>query len=273
MKKTIGLACLLYCLPFYSQDARNCKDHKLFTRMTNYVIGSCEEKLSNIEFLVAPDKRRTMHGNVSSLTYAYDRQKGSKIPSINQVMKNYENAVLSKGGKKVFSSTMGKEISATYSIVSQGKEYWLTVRDFHAASGEVERFVFIVLENEPMKQEMQAGEMFDELNKSGRVALDVDFESGKPAIKPESIRTVDQVAQMLKENATLKIMIEGYADDAGDVALNKALSESRAQAVMEALISRGTESSRLTAKGGGSMADSLTANVRNKMRSIALLKQ
>jgi outer membrane protein OmpA-like peptidoglycan-associated protein len=68
---------------------------------------------------------------------------------------------------------------------------------------------------EPMKQDIQAGEMLAALNNIGSIALYINFETGKSDIKAESRTTLDQVAQMLTDNPNLKISVEGHTDNNG----------------------------------------------------------
>jgi outer membrane protein OmpA-like peptidoglycan-associated protein len=118
--------------------------------------------------------------------------------------------------------------------------------------------------------------MVDELNKSGFVALYINFETGKADIKPESQTIVDQVADMLKSNDSLNVSIEGHTDNVGTAAFNKTLSENRAKSVMDAIIARGIEKSRLSAKGWGQekpIGDNKTEEGRAKNRRVEIVKK
>lgn len=57
------------------------------------------------------------------------------------------------------------------------------------------------------------------------------------------------MVEMLKTNVSLKVSIEGHTDNVGTPAANKTLSESRAKAVMNALIAKGIDKARLSSKG------------------------
>ena len=54
-----------------------------------------------------------------------------------------------------------------------------------------------------------------------------------PLPKPQP--QIAQVTQLLKQNADLKLAVNGHTDNTGDAAHNQILSEGRAQAVMAAL--------------------------------------
>jgi outer membrane protein OmpA-like peptidoglycan-associated protein len=122
----------------------------------------------------------------------------------------------------------------------------------------------------------QSGVMEDELNKSGFVTLHINFETGKSDIKPESQTIIDQVADMLKANDSLNVSIEGHTDNVGTPAFNKTLSENRAKSVMNAIIARGIEKSRLSAKGWGQekpIGDNKTEEGRAKNRRVEIVKK
>ena len=141
-------------------------------------------------------------------------------------MKNYENAVVKNGGKMVFKNTStDSDLEATYHLVSKDKEYWVKIDHFAGNGIDVEAFQLSVLEMEAMKQEIQANEMFEAINKDGFIALYINFETGKSDIKSESQPIVDQIIEMLKQNSDLKISVEGHTDNVGSDKSNKTLSK------------------------------------------------
>lgn len=77
-----------------------------------------------------------------------------------------------------------------------------------------------------------------------------DFDSAK--IKPESKAVLDEIASFLSAQKSLEfVRITGHADRRGDEAYNIKLSEQRAAAVRDALVSRGVPASLLSTKGYG----------------------
>jgi outer membrane protein OmpA-like peptidoglycan-associated protein len=168
------------------------------------------------------------------------------------------------------------DIEATLYLSTKEKEYWIQLIRFAGNGIEVEAFGLNVLEIEPMKQEVVASEMFEKINKEGYIALYINFETGKSDIKPESQPIIDQLSAMLIQNPTLKISIEGHTDNAGGETVNQKLSESRAKSVMNALISKNIDISRLKYKGWGQskpIADNNTEEGRAKNRRVEILKQ
>lgn len=86
------------------------------------------------------------------------------------------------------------------------------------------------------------------------VSLNVDFATGSAALTPQAMQALDSLGRVLG-NASLAayhFRIEGHTDTVGSAALNKALSERRAEAVVEYLTSKyNLNASRLQAVGMG----------------------
>lgn len=80
----------------------------------------------------------------------------------------------------------------------------------------------------------------------------VQFDTGKATIKPASNDLLDQVAAVLTQHPEmLKVEVQGHTDNRGAAAMNKKLSQARADAVKKAMIQRGVSADRLVTKGYG----------------------
>jgi outer membrane protein OmpA-like peptidoglycan-associated protein len=82
-------------------------------------------------------------------------------------------------------------------------------------------------------------------------AKNIFFKTGSYELIPKSFSSLDGVVQILKENPSLKLSIEGHTDNVGTPLSNQTLSENRAKAVMQYFISKGIDRSRLSAAGYG----------------------
>ena len=120
-------------------------------------------------------------------------------------------------------------------------------------------------------------DMYDALNADGRVATQgIYFDTGSDRIRPESGGTLKQIADMLTSHSDLRLTIEGHTDNVGDAAANQKLSEKRASAVKQALVSRyRIDASRLETKGLGATkprGKNDTAEGRQNNRRVELVK-
>ena len=81
----------------------------------------------------------------------------------------------------------------------------------------------------------------------------VQFDTAKDVIRPESRQLLREVARILAEHPELKrVRVEGHTDGVGAAAKNVRLSERRARAVVRWLVEQGgVAPSRLEAKGFG----------------------
>jgi outer membrane protein OmpA-like peptidoglycan-associated protein len=80
---------------------------------------------------------------------------------------------------------------------------------------------------------------------------DVLFDTGRAELKSGASRKVDQLAQFLLEHPDRRVQIDGFTDSVGTDSYNEDLSQRRANAVREALIARGVDSSRIGTEGYG----------------------
>lgn len=85
-----------------------------------------------------------------------------------------------------------------------------------------------------------------------KIVLDnILFQSGRSILLSQSNEALDKVYTLLVENGELKVEISGHTDSSGALALNQKLSENRAKAVVDYLVNKGMDSSRITSKGYG----------------------
>jgi OOP family OmpA-OmpF porin len=83
------------------------------------------------------------------------------------------------------------------------------------------------------------------------VIRDLKFDYNKWDIKPEYYAPLNRGLEVLKMNPTMKIEVQGHTDSKGSDQYNLDLSQKRANAVRDYLISKGVDADRLTAKGLG----------------------
>lgn len=109
------------------------------------------------------------------------------------------------------------------------------------------------------------------------VLKNIFFEVNKYELNPESQTELDNLVRLLNENPTMEIEISGHTDNVGKPSDNMILSNNRAKAVVNFLISKKINPARLVAKGFGEtkpLADNKTEagrlqNRRTEMRVIS----
>jgi OOP family OmpA-OmpF porin len=80
----------------------------------------------------------------------------------------------------------------------------------------------------------------------------IKFDSGSDKIKPESYGTLKDIAQVLKDNPTVKVKIVGHTDSDGEDAANLSLSKKRSESVKNSLTKDfGIDASRMETDGKG----------------------
>jgi outer membrane protein OmpA-like peptidoglycan-associated protein len=100
----------------------------------------------------------------------------------------------------------------------------------------------------------------------------VQFATGSSQILPVSFSLLDEVAKMLTDNPQIELLqVEGHTDSTGTAAVNRKLSQQRAESVMNYLTSKGVTGSRMKAKGFGpdkAIADNTTDDGKEKNRRV-----
>jgi outer membrane protein OmpA-like peptidoglycan-associated protein len=80
---------------------------------------------------------------------------------------------------------------------------------------------------------------------------DVLFASGEVQLVDGGLSSLEEVVDLLQTEPDKKIRVEGHTDSLGAAQTNLELSQKRAEAVREALISLGVDAGRITAQGMG----------------------
>jgi OOP family OmpA-OmpF porin len=111
------------------------------------------------------------------------------------------------------------------------------------------------------------------VEKVNKAAHNIFFATGSSKLLAKSYKSLKDVAQILKDNPTYKIDVDGYTDITGNADKNQVLSESRAGSVKEYLVGNGIDESKITVTGHGindPIADNKTAAGRAKNRRVEM---
>ena len=99
----------------------------------------------------------------------------------------------------------------------------------------------------------------------------VQFETGSAVLKPQSLSVLNQIGDILKKYPDYSLAIDGHTDSIGDSASNLTLSERRAKACYDYIISRGLSTTRLSHNGYGEkrpIADNKYKDGRERNRRV-----
>ena len=100
------------------------------------------------------------------------------------------------------------------------------------------------------------------------------FDPGKTQLKPGAKKPLQRIAEQLKGDDRIRVTVEGHTDNTGNPEKNMEISEKRAEAVREYLVSLGVPADRTMATGKGDaepVATNKTAAGRQQNRRVELV--
>lgn len=103
---------------------------------------------------------------------------------------------------------------------------------------------------------------------------DVLFDTGRYTLKTGTQISLAKVSGILQAYPGLKLQVEGYTDSVGSDEYNQKLSENRADAVRDFLVTQGVQPDNITATGYGKakpVADNATSSGRAQNRRVNLV--
>ena len=226
------------------KDLEGSKDHPLITRMNNYYIDEYEEfEYDSHEFYDEEDNEYIIEGH--KWVIGYTLKEGFNSPGQLKVRQNYINAIKKIGGTILFDRGVYMKLE------QEGNEVWIEVW----VSSDGSDYRLTIVEKTVMEQEIVADPeaLSDDLKNKGHVAIyGIYFDTDSAAIKPESEPALKAIAEMLKQNNSLKVYVVGHTDMTGTLEHNLKLSKSRAESVVKELVNTyGISSGRLKAMGVG----------------------
>ncbi|MBA3756516.1 MAG: OmpA family protein [Nitrosomonas sp.] len=103
---------------------------------------------------------------------------------------------------------------------------------------------------------------------------DVLFRTDMAQLEPNGVRTVQKLADFLRQYTQRKVLIEGHTDSTGSDHYNQVLSERRANAVQRTLLDSGISYDRIAVRGYGEsfpVASNDTAGHRQLNRRVEII--
>jgi OmpA-OmpF porin, OOP family len=290
-------------------DMKGSADHPLVSRYPGSFIGAYQ--VVEFDEFTLPlgrmksdgsglSKSQHLEGKITRIVYAVPAGR-----SILEVYRNYESA-LKKGGFEVLFtcvSVQGCGGSGPTLYAAQGREDWswnagLRILSAKLARAEGDVYVSLrvgqwsnlasgsevdlyVVEVKPMEGGLvtvNAAALAGDISQTGHSAVyGIYFDTGKADVKPESDAALKEIATMLEQDPSLKLLVVGHTDNVGTLASNMDLSKRRAAAVVQALTAKhGVAAARLSAQGAGPLApvaSNGTEEGRAKNRRVELVQQ
>lgn len=250
-------------------DVKGSKDHPLLTRMPNFYIYAYSEHEFDEAEVYVEGKSVNVEGRKYDIQYVLND--GIPEPSRLQVMRNYENALKQLGGVFVYRTSDHFHCK----LERQGKRIWILLNAYHP-----ENYYLTFVEEQGMRQDVQAkpAEWMTDINATGHAAVyGIYFDVDKAVVKPESGPALQEIAALLQKNPKLNIHLVGHTDATGLFDRNLKLSEARAGAVVNALVTQhGIAAARLKASGVGPLspvASNRTEEGRARNRRVELVEQ
>ncbi|MEA2066553.1 MAG: OmpA family protein [Thermotogota bacterium] len=251
------------------------------------------------------DKSKKLEGKVTRIQYDAPEDRSTL-----EIYRNYESAlkragfeILFAGEREELGKNFGKAAYNAMRNVHGDYHYWYYLHSevehqrYIAAKlsrpeGDVYVSVFVsisILKRNPVIQvdfievkPMETGlvtadTMMEDITRTGRVAIyGIYFDTDRADIKPDSEPTLEEIARLLRQNPDLSLYVVGHTDDVGALDYNMNLSQRRAKAVVESLVSRyGIDPDRLHPIGVGPSAPAAsneTEEGRARNRRVELVK-
>lgn len=258
-----AVACLIpACV---AQDAEGCKDSPLIGRFPGSVIKACKDMADDkFDFTLDGGKKQPVEGEFHSIEYKYPGT-ASKA----QVVRNLNTAIRKAGYTMVYDSGDYGDFTG-----HMGKT-WIQIEI--SQSGYI---VETIVKEIALTQDVvaNAAELSNGLTSSGHAVVHgILFDTGKAEVKAESAPALDEVVKLLKADPKLKIYVVGHTDNVGALAANVDLSNRRAAAVVQLLVSKySIPADRLQAHGDGPyspLASNDSEDGRTVNRRVELVKQ
>jgi outer membrane protein OmpA-like peptidoglycan-associated protein len=177
--------------------------------------------------------------------------------------------VIDLSNDNVVATTASSDVDGTYRVrLPAKKSYIIDLR----ASGFLSDMKQINIPGSYTAESYKLDAVLIKVKVGKKVVLNnILFQTGKSILTSSSYTELDRLLGILNDNPQMKIEISGHTDNTGSLQLNLKLSEDRAKAVVEYLVQKGIDRTRLEYKGFGPqqpIAENTTADGRSKNRRV-----
>jgi len=273
---------LLLVVFAFSVHAKEAKEHPLIRPFPDSLLVknmSKYQKFNAYDFYYMNKEtnkrdKKQVKGEYYKLLYEVRTSSGDRVRDISRIefFENYKEAAVEKGGEVVYEDPNGHMV---FTIPrDDGGLTWCKV----SVSANLGQQYLFIIDEKGFKKSLTFGpaEIKAALDKNGRVQLyGILFDVDKATLKAESVKQLQHVVTLMKDNPKLTLEVQGHTDDQGSDDYNLNLSQKRAETVAAYLGLFGIDSSRLTPKGYGEtkpVMPNTTKEGRAKNRRVELVK-
>jgi len=201
--------------------------------------GNGEKDIYKVTFLWLEEKHVTPNLVLVKGTISDD--KGKPFSASIEIMDNEKNEVVTKlssnsvTGKYLVSLPSGKN----YGIHVSAKGYLFHSENFNIADASS----YAEVNKDIVLKKIEVGETI--------ILKNIFYDFDKATLRNESVSELQRLVSLMEQYPTLKIELSSHTDSKGADDYNLTLSQSRAQSVVDYLISKNISKDRLVAKGYG----------------------
>ena len=269
----LSLLFIISVISIAQEDVPESKDHPLITRMPNfYIVDYNEKEFDQMDFKNSEGEDVKVEGYRYDISYEI-KEEHTATPSELQILRNYENALEKIGGTLVYEASPEE---AWLKLEKGDKTFWIYV--FAHCDGEC--YELTITEKQEMAQEVivEAKNLAQDIKLTGHASVyGIYFDFDKAEVKPESEPALKEIAKLLRQDPQLNLYVVGHTDYVGEFNYNIKLSQERANAIVEILVSKYAISpNRLKAYGVGPLApvaSNKTEEGRSLNRRVELVEQ
>ena len=300
-----------------TKDIANTKDNSLISRFNNsFIVFESTVKWDTYILPISKiknsggekdwDKKIKLEGKINRIQYTTDKENNASL-----VYANYLSALKKSSWEILFSGSgdnelgnesyewqyymfqeglgLGNKFGSKYDF--RGDDYAYITANFEDNDTSYYVMIYVIEKDDftminqdvitvknPDIGLVTAKLLIEKIDKNGHLALDgIFFETGKAILTEKSILALKNISEYLNSNKDKKFFIVGHTDNTGSFTANVTLSENRAKAVMNELVSKyGVDVNQLKSYGVANlspMVSNATDYGKTKNRRVEIVQQ
>jgi OOP family OmpA-OmpF porin len=271
LMKKVRLVCIVLLLAAPLMALSGQKDHPVIKPIPGFSLENSEfEDFSSHAFEVKQESEwieKNVKGKYWFLYYEY--QKEDRTFSKLEIIENYKQAALEKGGRILKEDETKLDFTVPH---PKSGTIWVHLHTW------VNSYELYIIEEEGFEKRLDFSfeEMKKELDTAGHIAIyGIYFDFDKSDLKIGSEKMLIEIIKLMQSYPDLKIEIQGHTDSTGSREYNLKLSERRANTVKSYLVLYGVDPSIMTTRGYGPdepVASNETEDGRALNRRVELKK-